>query len=186
MAEVRPVLPVQVNCPSCGVAVVVGAERCERCKALLPRSYTGAPRRRWLLWLVLALAVAGAVLWFVGGRGGGDRGTEAGPADRPPPATGATAGPSGPPPETAAGPADAPADRKAALDGLIVSMQNRNLQGTVKVEAAAPQVVHIEATRCDDRVRSLIAAHAAALRRAGVELVRCLAADGAIAFEEPL
>lgn len=172
MVDARPVLPVKTHCPSCGVAVVVGAERCDRCHALLPR-YPGASGRRWLPVLLLVIAAGAAIWWFARARGGGEATPEAA----------APAGTAAP-----AGAGQAPADditREAALGGLTSSMQYRNLQGTVKVRAAAPDVVDIVADRCGDRIRGLIATHADALRRTGMTAARCLAADGTVAFEVP-
>jgi hypothetical protein len=178
------VVPVRMNCPSCGVAVVVGYERCQRCHTLLPKARgVAAGSRGGLILVLLLLAGVGALVWYFT-RGGDD--------DPPPPSAGPSAGggraPAAGGGSSGAGQPQDPATltREQALEGMVASMANRNLEGTVEVHASTPDVVDIRSAHCDGRMRDLVGSHADRLRRTGVTAVRCVGPDDAEVFAEPL
>lgn len=186
------------SCPSCGIAVTPGYQRCPRCHHELPTSVrfsriadgggaTSAapidePQRRWP-WYVVGFAIlAGAVAVVAIGS---SRGSHAAPIlDAPAVAA--------PPVEPQPGGADdeqlqpAPArpDPGPIGDRLARNLARVRLYATVEVIA---DTLEIRSSFCaDPGVPGLVAEVAPDLEAAGVVAVRCRALHGAEQWSRPL
>lgn len=175
MTETAPPIKLpETHCPACGVGVVAGSSRCPRCHSALPvASLEGRSLSPWLL-IVLSLAATGAIVFALLGSSGSDD-----PSPRSPePAARAVAPASGPGAAAAPVPGG-PATPEAALDALVRSAENRNLEATFEVRSGAPDHVTVVSEQCgDDRLRRLLSERSVALGEAGFAALSCVSADG--------
>lgn len=196
-----PAQAARPSCPSCGVAVTPGYQRCPRCHRPLPTSVRfgrvdGAPSGgattiepieepavRWPWYLAGGAILIGAVVVIVIGSSG----TRPAPAlpddpvvDEPTDeSTDDVGGYDEPAPPTAR-----PVDPGPAADRLARQMAAVRLYATVE---AVGDTIDIRSSFCaDDRIAGLVADVAPDLREAGVVNVRCRALHGAEAWIRPL
>jgi len=193
-------------CPSCGISVMIGYQKCPKCHAPMPGAAAQRTRRGSMaggttsekidvvpegggsgatLWVVALLAIAGGTaIWATQCRGGKARPTPAAittePVDQP---AGRGTAPSvpdeGPDQVAPSGP-----DPAFAADALEGELGGERLYATV---AAIGEVLDVRSAFCAEaRLGEIIARHAAELKAAGVLRVRCSETYGTQVFEREL
>ncbi|MEJ7602263.1 MAG: hypothetical protein WKG01_30480 [Kofleriaceae bacterium] len=186
-------------CPSCGVAVVPGYQRCPKCRAALPYG-TGRIKRVTsdpggttvresgfpiMAALIGAIAIALAVV-LIFGLGGKDKKKpkRAVPVTQEPMARVPSA-PVPTAPVEAAPPIAVPApDPNATAASLERALQRQRLWSTVEAYGSR---VDIRSAACSEPgMTAMIDAARDPLRAAGLTRVRCLAQSGAVVLERDL